>query len=95
MGGQPQPVAGMGVPMAGQPGGGAQTPEAMMNEAQSTAQQLMGMPETARKSSLIQLKKTNPMMHAQIRQIMTDMEQQASSQGVSQMRQEMQSQQPM
>jgi len=95
MGGQPQPVAGMGVPMTGQPGSGAQTPEALMQEAQDTAQQLMGMPETARKSSLIQLKKTNPMLHAQVRAIMTDMEQQASSQGVSQMRQEMQSQQPM
>lgn len=90
-----QPVAGMGVPMAGQPGMGGQTPEELMNEAQAMAQQLLGMPETNRKSQMIQLKRSNPMLHAQVKQIMADISQQAATQGVAQMRQQAAAQQPM
>ena len=73
----------VGEPWSGQP-------EELMQQAEELAQQLMSMPETARKSELINLKNTNPILHAQVKQIMTDMTQQASSAGVSQMRQEMQ-----
>lgn len=85
-----QPVGGMpGMQMAGQ-GGGPVTPDMVLQQAQELAQQLMAMPETMRKSQMIQLKRTNPMLHAQVKQIMADMSQQAATQGVSQMRQQMQ-----
>lgn len=86
----PQPIGGMpGLQMPGQ-GQMASTPQEMISQAQAAAEQLMGMPETQRKSQLIQLKRVNPVLHAQVRQIMDDMSQQAGTQGVAQMRQQMQ-----
>jgi hypothetical protein len=88
----PQPVPGMGTPMAAQPGQGAITPEELMNQAQEMAQQLIGMDETTRKSQLIQLKRSNPMLHAQVSQIMTNMRQDAATQGVAALHSQMASQ---
>lgn len=80
MGGQP------GMVMPGQ-GPGAVTPNEVMSQADDMAQQLFTMPETARKSQLIQLKRSNPMLHGVVKQKLVDMAQQAASQGVSQARQ--------
>jgi len=89
-GGMVQPMGGMpGMTMPGQ-GSMATTPQELMQQAEEVANQLMAMPETARKSELINLKRSNPVLHAQVKQIMTDMTQQAASQGVSQMRQQAQ-----
>jgi len=89
-GGMVQPLGGLpGMTMPGDTNQ-ATTPQAIMQQAEEIAQQLMAMPETARKSELINLKHSNPMLHAQVKQIMTDMEQQAASQGVASMRQQAQ-----
>jgi len=85
-----QPMGGMpGMTMPGA-GGGPTTPGAVMAQADELSQQLMSMPETMRRSQLIQLKQSNPMLHAVVRQKMDSMSQQAATMGVSQMRQEMQ-----
>lgn len=83
MGGQP------GLQMPGQ-GPGPVTPGEVMSQADQLAQQLMAMPEGARKGQLINLKRTNPMLHGVVKQKMVDMTQQAASMGVAQMRQQAQ-----
>jgi len=89
-----QPVGGMpGMTMAGQ--GGPVTPNEVMSQADEVAQQLLATPETVRRSQLIQLKRSNPMLHAVVKQKMTNMLQQGSTQGVQMMRQQMQSAPPM
>jgi len=89
-GGMVQPMGGMpGMTMPGQ-GMGATTPQELMQQAEQMASELMAMPETNRKSQLISLKKNNPVLHAQVKQIMENMTQEAATQGVSQMRQSMQ-----
>ncbi len=70
--------------------GGPVTPGEVMAQADDMANQLMAMPETARKSQLIQLKRSNPMLHAVVKQKMENMVQQGASQGVQMMRQQMQ-----
>jgi hypothetical protein len=88
-------VQGMaGLQTAGQ-GPGPVTPGEVMSQADQMAQQLMATPETARKSQLVQLKRSNPMLHGVVKQKMVDMAQQAASMGVSQMRQSAQAGQPM
>jgi len=85
-----QPMGGMaGMTMPGE-GAGPTTPGAVMAQADEVAQQLMATPETMRRSQLIQLKQTNPMLHAVVKQKMATMTQQAATAGISQMRQDMQ-----
>jgi len=57
------------------------TPEEMMGRANEVAQQLMTLPETQRKSELINLKRTDPTLHSLVISIMDDIRQQARSQG--------------
>jgi len=90
-GGVQQPMGGMpGMAMPGQVPGAPVTPQALMGQAQTLSEQLMGMDESTRRSQLIQLKQTNPTLHAQVKQMMVDMAQQAKSQGVAAMRQQYQ-----
>jgi hypothetical protein len=90
-GGMPQPMGGMpGMSMPGQQPGVPMSPQMLLNQAQELAQQLLSMDETTRRSQLIQLKQSNPTLHAQVKQIMEDMSQDASTQGVAAMRQQMQ-----
>lgn len=88
--GMVQPMGGLpGMSMPGA-GPGPVTPNEVMAQAEDMAQQLLAMPETIRKSQLIQLKKTNPMLHAQVRMKMENMMQQGAAQGVAMMRQQIQ-----
>ncbi len=57
------------------------TPEEMTSMATTLAQQVMGMPESQKDSTLIQLKKEDPTMHALVSSQIDDMRQQARSQG--------------
>jgi hypothetical protein len=57
------------------------TPEEVLAKAQTIAQQLMGLPDTQRKSELLQLKKSDPMLHAQVKELMDSMKQQAQTAG--------------
>lgn len=92
--GQPmQPLGPGGQPMG--PGGAAQgfaagqpllpnkptTPEEMQQAASTLAQQIMGMPESQKDSTLIQLKKEDPTMHALVSSQIDDIRRQASAQG--------------
>lgn len=87
----------MGAPLQGQPGAApagappisAAPPSAgppaiddLMAQAQEMAQQLMTADPATRRSGLITLKRSNPTLHAQVKQLITDMEQQAGQQGV-------------
>jgi len=90
-GGVQQPMGGMpGMMMPGQNANMPMSPQMLVNQAQTLAEQLIGMDETTRKSQMIQLKQSNPTLHAQVKQIMEDMSQQAATQGVAAMRQQMQ-----
>ena len=71
-------------------GPGPVSPEQLLNQAQQIAQQLVATPETQRKSQMIQLKRTNPLLHSVVKQQMTNLTQQAASAGVDQMRQQAQ-----
>lgn len=91
------PAAGMpaATPAGGMPGmmtpgpNQAITPQELMQQAQALAEQFMSMPETIRRSQLINLKKNNPLLHAQVSQLMENMTQDAATQGVAMMRQQM------
>jgi hypothetical protein len=83
-------MPGMAMPGAG----GPVTPNEVMSQADDMAQQMLAMPETARKSQLIQLKRSNPMLHAVVRQKMTNLLQQGASQGIQAVRQQAQGQPP-
>lgn len=80
-GGAPLDPAVMGGPTAGA------TPESRTQEAERLAQEIMVMEATARRSQLIQLKKTDPTLHALVSQKIEDMEQQAGTAGVAAARQ--------
>lgn len=58
------------------------TLEQMTADAQSMAQQLMVMDPTSRRRELVNLKSQNPSVHALVKQMLTDMEQQAGQAGV-------------
>jgi len=87
-GGQSEGGGQGGDPMSGPPG----TPGDLDAQAQQMAQQLLLMPDTARRSQMIQLKKSNQTMHSLVVGHLTNMRQQASTQGqqmvIEQMKQE-------
>lgn len=61
-----------------------QTPDEMMGQAQSLAQQLMGMPESQKDSELRMLKQKNEVLHSLVRAEMDKMRSKARSQGGAQ-----------
>jgi hypothetical protein len=58
-----------------------QTPDEMLAQAQSLAQQLLGMPESAKDSELRMLKQKNEVLHSLVRSQLDKMRGQARSQG--------------
>lgn len=58
--------------------GTSTSPQDMIAQAQQLAQQLLAMPASMRQSNLIQLKRTNPILHALVSQAIEDIRQQAS-----------------
>lgn len=88
-GGAPQQGGAPG--MAPPPGGGAPPQdgsggadlEGVWAEAEQAAEQIRVLPSDQRKSQLINLKKTNPPLHAFVKQIIETTEQQAGQQGVA------------
>lgn len=92
---QPGAPAGPGAPQGGGGGGlpfnaGASQSasiEQQFQEAQQMAQELYAAPPNVRRQQLVNLKATNPTMHAMVKQFMTDMAQQTASQAVAQSRQ--------
>jgi hypothetical protein len=79
----------MGNPMSGP---GPTSPQEMQAAAQQTAQQLLSMDETTRRSELINLKRTDPTMHSLVKAALEDMRTEMRSQGQQQMQQQMQGQ---
>ena len=85
-GGTPMPPAGGGVGGGSMmPGGG--TLDELMVQAEQIANEIVGMEASMRKSRLIELKKTNEAMHAQVTSIIKTIEQQNAQQGVQMGRQ--------
>jgi hypothetical protein len=75
------------MPMPSAPvAGDASTMEGLMAEAEQMANQIISMPPEARRSTLIDLKHSNETLHAQVKALITDMEQQAGQQGKMQLR---------
>jgi hypothetical protein len=72
--------------------GPAGTPGDLQAQAQQMAQELLIQDDTTRRSQLIMVKKQNPTLHALVIQALTDMRQQAATQGqsmvIDQMRQQ-------
>jgi hypothetical protein len=87
----PGPPAGPGGPMGPMPfntgQSGSASIEQMYQEAQQMAQQLYNAPPNIRRQQLVQLKSTNPTMHAQVTQMLQDMSQQVASEAVAQSKQ--------
>jgi hypothetical protein len=69
------------------------TPEDIMAEADSVAQQLLGMPESVKDSELRALKEKNPVLHMAVRQRMDEIRQQAQTAGGAAMLQQQYGQQ--
>lgn len=90
--GAPPAVAAAGMPPGGGMGGLSGqatpdvpiTPQELMAKAQMIAEQLMGLPETQKDSALIQLKRSDPSLHAAVKQSLTNIRQQAQSVGQQQ-----------
>ena len=80
-GGAPMPAGGALPGGGAAPGTGAADINAMWDQAQQMAQQLMTMPESERKSQLINLSKTNETLHAFVKGILDKMENRAATQG--------------
>lgn len=90
MGGMPPqdgmpPPQGM-PPQPSQPGQAADL-ESLWAEAEVVAEQIRVLPSDQRRSQLVNLKKTNPPLHAFVKQIIETTEQQAAQQGVAASRQ--------
>lgn len=73
--------------MGASPVGATDTPEGMMGEADRIAQQILQMDPTSRRRTLVDLKKTNPMLHPQVKAQLERYEQQAGQTGVQMLRQ--------
>lgn len=72
----------------GAPGGGQPADiDQLWAEAQNMAQQIMTMPAEQRRSQLINLSKTNPPLHAFVKRLIDQQEQQAAQQGIAAARQ--------
>ena len=83
-------MAAGGAPAGGAPaGGGGTTPEDMLAQAEQIALQMLGMPYEARKSELLNLKKSDKTLHALVIQSMQDVRQKAKQQGGFQAMQQM------
>lgn len=82
------PMPGVGPGIGPSPSGPVSLEELVAN-AQQIAQQLMGMPETQRKSQLIQLKRGNPTLHAMVKSELENIRQQLRSQGAEQLKAQM------
>lgn len=86
------PMAGGAMPAMPMGGGmsasaaGSRSMDELLANAEQIAQQLLTMDATMRRSQLIELKKTDETLHAQVTQILEDMEQQAKTVGVQQAR---------
>ena len=87
------PAPGAGAPVGGAPmppmgsaplGAGSPTLEGLMEEANQAAQQIMAMDPTTRRNELTTLKKSNPTLHAQVKQIVSDTEQGIKSDALAQ-----------
>jgi hypothetical protein len=65
----------------GAPGGAGTTPDDMMAQAEQIAMQMLGMPYEARKSELLNLKKSDETLHALVIQKMKDIRQKGQQQG--------------
>lgn len=87
----PMQATGGGAPMgpgAPAPGGGQPADiDQLWAEAQNMAQQIMTMPAEQRRSQLINLSKTNPPLHAFVKRLIDQQEQQAAQQGIAAARQ--------
>ena len=84
-GGAQAPAAAAPMPM-GAPAQTSQSMDELLANAEQIAQQLLTMDPTMRRSQLIELKKTDETLHAQVTQMLEDMEQQAKTVGVQQAR---------
>ena len=71
-----------------QGGGLPQTPDEMLQQAESIAQQLLGLPEGQKDSELRMLKQKNEVLHSLVRSRMDSIRQQARQQGGSAMLQQ-------
>lgn len=75
-------------PASPAPGGGQPADiDQLWAEAQNMAQQIMTMPAEQRRSQLINLSKTNPPLHAFVKRLIDQQEQQAAQQGIAAARQ--------
>jgi hypothetical protein len=59
------------------------TPQELQAMAETTAQQIFQLPESAKDSALIRLKKENPTMHSLVKAKLSDMRQQGAQQGIA------------
>ena len=91
---QPAGPAGPAMPAGGMPPmpfnqGASQSAsiEQLYQQAQQLAQQLYAAPPNERRAQLVNLKNTNPSLHAMVKQFMTDQSTQVASQAVAQARQ--------
>lgn len=64
------------------------TPEEMQGKAQQLAQQILSMPESQKDSELINLKKTDPVMHSLVKAQIDDIRRQAQTAGGAMMMQQ-------
>lgn len=67
---------------------GKVTPQEMLQKAQTEAQRMMGLPEGQRQSEMTKLKQADQALHALVKQLMTDMRQQAQQAGGEQVLQQ-------
>ena len=65
-------------------GGGTPSMDDIMAQAEQAAQQIMSMDSTTRRNELTNLKKSNPTLHAQVKQMIADMEQGVKSNALAQ-----------
>jgi hypothetical protein len=82
--GQPMPG---GLPTGQPPGSPSSTIEETEAQAQQIAGQMQTMEMSARHSQLIAMKKDNPMLHARVKTILEEKENQAGQQGKQAVRQ--------
>jgi len=85
-GGAPMPGAMPAMPFS-QGNSQSATIEQLYQQAQDMAQQLYNAPPNIRRQQLVQLKATNPSLHAQVKEMMSNMSQQVASDAVAQSRQ--------
>lgn len=71
----------------------ASSPSDMLQQAQQMAQQMLTLPDGVRRSQLIDMKRSNPTLHALVTQNLTDMRQDMSTQGQQMMMEQMRAEQ--